>query len=176
LGQSGVFDLPSLKALDAFSAAFGQVLAPGDRLFLDGELGAGKTTFTRSVLTQLGVTQSVTSPTFTLVQAYSLPEFPVFHMDLYRLSYGVEVDLLDLSRYFDDKDAVIFVEWADRLESGLVTDYVRLQFGYGGSNESPEFRTVKWAVAGGGDQWLSFFMGGVVAQPRAQLGAFYESP
>ena len=90
------------------------MLRAGDVVVLDGELGTGKTVFTKGLAVALGITEPVVSPTFTVVREYDAP-LPLVHVDVYRLDHLQE--LHDLG--FDDlvgSDAVTVVEWGDRVE------------------------------------------------------------
>ena len=84
---------------------------------LEGPLGAGKTTLARGIVAGLGVTDTVTSPTFALVHEYS-GRVPVFHMDLYRLASEEEFDLIGGWEYFS-RGGVCLIEWAVRLGAAL---------------------------------------------------------
>lgn len=90
-------------------------LKPPAQILLFGDLGAGKTTFTRGLALGLGVAEAgdVSSPTFTLVNRYS-GRVPIYHIDLYRIESG-DLDGLGLEEIFEDPAAVAVVEWAERL-------------------------------------------------------------
>jgi len=102
------FDSPSAAATAAWAARLAPLLASGTVLLLDGELGAGKTTFVRGLARGLGVKCAVRSPTFQLVREYH----PLVHVDLYRLNAG-DVAMLGLDDYLDGRH-VIALEWGSR--------------------------------------------------------------
>jgi tRNA threonylcarbamoyl adenosine modification protein YjeE len=112
--------LPDLAATATLGAAIAGQLAVGDAVLLQGDLGSGKTTLARAILTALGVDETVPSPTFTLVQAYETPRFPVSHYDLYRLKRAAEMDELGLEEALDDGAALI--EWPERADDRLPAD------------------------------------------------------
>lgn len=82
-------------------------------VYLQGELGAGKTACVRSLLRALGVDGVIRSPTYTLVEAYPLPRVLCVHVDLYRLQGPAEVDELGLRDYFD-AECLLLVEWPEK--------------------------------------------------------------
>ncbi len=103
----------------------GRRLVPGDVVALSGELGAGKTCFIRGLACGLGVTQTVSSPTFVIVNQYT-GRMPVFHIDAYRTESLTE--LLDIG--FDEYvsgDSVTVIEWADKLEPLLPPGAIRVR-------------------------------------------------
>ena len=106
------FDLPSLEATVALAQALAPSLRGGDVIALRGGLGVGKTTFSRALICALlGRDTDVPSPTYTLVQSYDGPDFPIFHMDLYRLEDPDEVFELG----WDETQAgLALIEWPER--------------------------------------------------------------
>mgnify|MGYP003578921559 CR=1 FL=1 len=109
---SAGFDEAGLRAVGARLAALSRV---GDAILLAGDLGAGKTTLARGFLEALGYKGEVPSPTFTIVQTYDPPELslPVWHVDLYRLDDPEELFELGLDEA--RRDAVLLVEWPERM-------------------------------------------------------------
>jgi tRNA threonylcarbamoyladenosine biosynthesis protein TsaE len=102
----------------AAGARLARELPAGAVVYVEGELGAGKTAFVRGAARALGVREPVTSPTFTVAHLYEGDEGPVAHLDLYRNGVLGNEDLADLEPYFDDVRAT-FVEWAVRGEGVL---------------------------------------------------------
>src|ERR1700741_3084441 len=121
-GASFTVTIPNEAALAAFMTDIAGALEPGDLVTLSGDLGAGKTAFARALIRHLAgdETVEVPSPTFTLMQIYELPQFPLVHADLYRLSGPAELAELG----FDDlpDDAVVLLEWPDRADGLLPPD------------------------------------------------------
>ncbi len=102
----------------ALGAALGNILQPGDLVCLEGELGAGKTTFVQGIANGWGSADQVTSPTFVLVNAYRRHDGQrLYHMDAYRLGNAAEAEDLDLDAML--ATAPLVVEWADRIQDAL---------------------------------------------------------
>lgn len=112
------------------TAHLAQVLAktnPTGSLWLSGDLGAGKTTFTRHLLHAFGHTGAVKSPTYTLVEPYLINNKPVYHADLYRLNDPNELDFIGFFEYFDEPNSLVVIEWASRAESILPKPDIELK-------------------------------------------------
>jgi tRNA threonylcarbamoyl adenosine modification protein YjeE len=124
--------LPDLAATQALGARIAAGLRIGDAVALEGDLGAGKTTLARAILQGLGVTETVPSPTFTIVQSYETARFPVRHYDLYRLKNDSEMEELGLDDALDE--GAVLVEWPERAMTRLPRDLLRvyLAMNYGG--------------------------------------------
>ena len=103
----------SPEATEAVAARLAVLLRPGDVVTVSGELGAGKTTFVRGACRALGITQPVTSPTFTIGHRYD----GVAHLDLYRFAGVSAAEWGDLEPYFDG--TIAFVEWPEAGEAAL---------------------------------------------------------
>lgn len=93
-------------------------LAPGDVIAYFGDLGAGKTAFTRGLAQGLGITDPVTSPTYTIVNEYLSGRIPLFHFDMYRLSFSDELFDIGWEDYLS-RGGVCAVEWSENVEDAL---------------------------------------------------------
>ncbi|MCI2257160.1 tRNA (adenosine(37)-N6)-threonylcarbamoyltransferase complex ATPase subunit type 1 TsaE [Domibacillus sp. PGB-M46] len=108
--------------MSAFASALADTLRPGDVLLLEGDLGAGKTTFTQNLAKALGVTKNVNSPTFTIIKEYE-GTYPLYHMDVYRL--GEESEDLGFDEYFYG-NGITVVEWAHLIADQLPEEYIQI--------------------------------------------------
>ncbi|MBT2787438.1 MULTISPECIES: tRNA (adenosine(37)-N6)-threonylcarbamoyltransferase complex ATPase subunit type 1 TsaE [unclassified Halomonas] len=117
--------LDSEEAQVAFGEALGQVLQGRGLVYLEGELGAGKTTLTRGILRAYGHQGAVKSPTYTLVEPYELGSQRIYHLDLYRLSDPEELEFIGGRDVLAD-DALSIIEWPSRGEGWLPEPDLRL--------------------------------------------------
>ncbi|GED71404.1 tRNA threonylcarbamoyladenosine biosynthesis protein TsaE [Brevibacillus reuszeri] len=123
-----------------FAACLAELLQPGDLMALEGDLGAGKTTFTQGLGRGLDVSQVVNSPTFTIIKEYQ-GRLPLYHMDVYRV--GDDVDSLGLDDYFFG-EGVCVVEWASLIEEVLPQERLTVYLRTDGADE----RTIKLVPQG----------------------------
>lgn len=97
---------------------------PNMIICLDGELGSGKTIFTKGIANALGIDQNITSPTFTIIKEYE-GELPLYHMDVYRLNGNI--DGIGIEEYFT-KGGVVVIEWAETIKDILPKERLDIKF------------------------------------------------
>lgn len=114
-----------------FAERLAQLLQAGDVLALDGDLGAGKTTFTQGLARGLGVNQVVNSPTFTIIKEY-MGRLPLYHMDVYRIAD--DIDELGLDDYFYG-DGVCVVEWASLIQFAMPEERLTITLTHAGEDD-----------------------------------------
>lgn len=119
--------LPDEAATASFAAQLSPLLAVGDTLLLEGDIGAGKSAFARALIrARLGRLEDVPSPTFTLVQTYEAADGDIWHCDLYRLTHPDEAFELGLEEAFET--AICLIEWPDRLGDAAPEGALHLAF------------------------------------------------
>ena len=118
----------------AFGARLAEEIKPGTVIALTGDLGAGKTTLTKAIARGLGVTETLTSPTFTIVQEYESGRMPVYHFDVYRVHDEDEMFELGFDDYLHGK-GVCIIEWAELVEDLLPEGTCWLKLEYGSSED-----------------------------------------
>jgi tRNA threonylcarbamoyladenosine biosynthesis protein TsaE len=126
-------------------------LNPGRVVALSGPLGAGKTTFVRELVRQMGVDPGqVRSPTFTLVNVYTGGGKKVYHVDLYRASGPKDLESIDVEEILYDAGAVTFIEWPDLVQNSLPPGTISIEMGFV-DGEGDGVRQLGWVVATGED-------------------------
>ena len=115
---------------EADTKAFGYELKPGTVLALIGNLGTGKTTLTKYIAEGLGVTEMLTSPTFTIVKEYYSGRLPLYHFDVYRLESAAQLFEIGAEEYFYGC-GVSIVEWADQVAEILPDETLCIFIEYG---------------------------------------------
>ncbi len=106
----------------------------GDVVVLEGDLGAGKTTFVQGLAEGLGIGDITRSPSFNIVNVYE-GTMKLYHIDLYRLASGEDAGDLGLDEMLYNEDGVSVIEWGNRLECGLWADYISAKFSHEGADK-----------------------------------------
>ena len=132
--MTGSFDVHSVEETWALARRVAAELKNGDVVCLEGDLGAGKTTFTQGLAAALGVNGRVTSPTFCLVQEHNGDRLLV-HMDLYRLHSPEDVLAIGWEDYLD-RGAILVVEWPECAGDLIPPDAVHIHFSHGDCGEN----------------------------------------
>ena len=133
-----ILHIASEQETEQLGERIGQTAKPGTVIALIGDLGTGKTTLTKSIARGLGVTETVTSPTFNIIREYRSGRIPLFHFDVYRIGDPDEMFELGYEEYFYG-DGVCVVEWADIIEELLPEDAVIIRIERGAGEEEREY-------------------------------------
>jgi tRNA threonylcarbamoyladenosine biosynthesis protein TsaE len=141
--ETGRFRTSSPEETEALGRRVGEGIDAPTVLLLAGDLGAGKTLFTRGLAAGLGIdADEVSSPTFALVNRYEGGRLPLYHLDLYRLDRGAAIYDLGLEEILDER-AVVAVEWPDRLVGFPVPRVYLVEIEYAG-DEAREITIEPW--------------------------------
>jgi tRNA threonylcarbamoyladenosine biosynthesis protein TsaE len=140
--------LPTEAATAALGAKLAPALRPGDVIALSGPLGAGKTALARALIAVLTGKDDAPSPTFTLVETYETPDFPLHHFDLYRLEKAEDVWELGFE---DALDGVVVIEWPERIERLIPPTALLIRLSMDGM--------ARRALVRGQDQWTQKLSG-----------------
>ncbi|MFO7152288.1 MAG: tRNA (adenosine(37)-N6)-threonylcarbamoyltransferase complex ATPase subunit type 1 TsaE [Bacillota bacterium] len=127
-----VYETGSIEETEGLGEKLGRLLSRGDLVALKGDLGAGKTAFTRGIARGLGSDDFVTSPTFTIVNVYD-GHVPIAHMDAYRLNDPWEMEDIGFRDYLGEY--AVIVEWADRIIDLLPEEFLFVEFETVGENQ-----------------------------------------
>lgn len=133
------WSLPDESATSALGRCAAGALDGGLVVYLQGELGAGKTSFARALLGALGVGERIKSPTYSLVEGYRAGDRAAWHLDLYRIADPGELEWLGLDA-LADPEALVLVEWAERGRGALPAADLVAAFAYAGAGRQAELR------------------------------------
>ena len=120
-----IIETNSAEETFALGKALGEKASPGQIYTLDGDLGTGKTVFTQGVAAGLGITEAISSPTFTIIQEYDTGRLPLYHFDVYRLGDVDEMDEIGYDDYFFG-EGICLIEWADLIREILPEHVIRI--------------------------------------------------
>jgi tRNA threonylcarbamoyladenosine biosynthesis protein TsaE len=134
------WELADEDATRALGTRVADALEGGLVVYLRGELGAGKTSFARALLTALGVGERIKSPTYSLVEGYQAKGLPAWHLDLYRIADPGELEWLGLDA-LSDPAAVVLVEWPERGQGALPAPDLELNLSYSGLGRQAQLQS-----------------------------------
>ena len=130
MSEERIINIKGEEETYAFGAKLAESLKPGTVIAMVGDLGTGKTTLTKAIAKGLGVEDTITSPTFTIVKEYEDGKMPLYHFDVYRIGDIDEMYELGYEEYFYGQ-GVCIVEWADIIEELIPEDAMRINIEYG---------------------------------------------
>lgn len=125
MSEIKIYETHSMEETRELGRQMGTAAGPGEVLTLSGDLGVGKTVFTKGFALGIGVTEAVSSPTFTIVQEYHSGRLPLYHFDVYRIGDPEEMDEVGFDDYVYG-DGVSLIEWAELIEEILPEKRTRI--------------------------------------------------
>lgn len=138
--DSGIIEFPQEQDLISFAGQFASGLRVPMVVWLEGDLGAGKTTFARGLVHALGYKGRVKSPTYGLLEQYQADSVKILHMDLYRIAEPGELEFLGLADLLDNQ-TILLIEWPDKGRNYIPEADFVFKFGY-----TPEGRDLQWSA------------------------------
>ena len=124
-----------------FANTIAPVLKKGDIIVLTGNLGSGKTKFTQGILSYFGLEAEISSPTFTIINEYEIPNNTIYHFDVYRLNSIDEFYAIGGEEYFDN--GICIVEWGEMILDALPPTYTQIQFERNLENPNTRFLKIE---------------------------------
>ena len=144
--SSGILDVFSAEETFAFGQKLAQAARPGQVICLEGDLGAGKTIFAKGFAGGLGITEPVSSPTFTIVQEYGEGRIPLYHFDAYRIADPDEMEEIGFDEYLFG-EGVCLIEWAGQVEDLIPEGSLWIRISRN-PEKGNEYRRISWEVRG----------------------------
>lgn len=157
-----VIKVNSAAATEALAEVLGRVLQPGDCLAFYGDLGAGKTTFTRGLARGDGYAGAVSSPTFVLMHIYE-GRLPIYHFDAYRLQGSADLYNIGADEYLEG-DGVVCLEWTERAEDILPPVRLELRLTYGEGEQAADTRFISCRGWGARGKAMAEILAGATAE------------
>ena len=122
----------SSNQTEQLGEVIGAWLQPGDVVLLHGDLGAGTTTLSKGIARVLGVQDTVSSPSFALVNEYALPGLAIYHLDLYRLDDEADLESIGFTELTTSERGIAIIEWPERAGGLLPEHYLLIEMAYAG--------------------------------------------
>ena len=124
----------TFEEIDELAIALAEKLRSGGCLGLIGDLGAGKTTFTKKICKEYNINENIKSPTFTYVIEYQSGDVTVYHFDAYRIINSEEIYEIGFEDYIGEENSVVIVEWANNIIDEMPEDTIYVEINHNGEN------------------------------------------